>query len=280
MAITKLLPTQWKAAFNHISVHDKANMYTDVSSSTYSIIKLTGLSIFDVEDFYLGGFEKNKIPAGSEVTGYAVRIKIANLHGKVSTAGISMYHGVGGSIDGGAIIPGTTLTNVEPGTLTLPTDGVDWDVINSLVQSGNLYIHIPIETLANNDGGIGVYGAEIEVTYTPPKKYVTGRRLQRFWDNAKNYIDTEIPTNVSDLTNDAGYLTSHQDISGKADKSEIPTKVSDLQNDAGYLTQHQSLADYALKSEIPTVTNDFTDDYKDKVDSLWEDYQDAITALG
>ena len=33
-------------------------------------------------------------------------------------------------------------------------------------------------------------------------------------------------------------------------------------------------------NKIPTVTNDFTDDYKNKVESLWEDYQDAITALG
>ena len=33
-------------------------------------------------------------------------------------------------------------------------------------------------------------------------------------------------------------------------------------------------------NKIPTVTNDFTDDYKNKVDSLWEDYQDALTALG
>lgn len=31
----------------------------------------------------------------------------------------------------------------------------------------------------------------------------------------------DIPTNVSELTNDAGYLTQHQDISGKADKDEI-----------------------------------------------------------
>lgn len=44
------------------------------------------------------------------------------------------------------------------------------------------------------------------------------------------------PTKVSDFTNDAGYLTEHQDISGKADRSEIPTKVSQLQNDSGYLT--------------------------------------------
>ena len=40
------------------------------------------------------------------------------------------------------------------------------------------------------------------------------------------------------------------------------------------------MSNYALKSEIPTVTNDFTDGYKDKVNSLWEDYQDALTALG
>ena len=46
------------------------------------------------------------------------------------------------------------------------------------------------------------------------------------------------PTKVSDFTNDAGYLTEHQDISGKADKSEIPTKVSQLQNDSGYLTSY------------------------------------------
>lgn len=41
-----------------------------------------------------------------------------------------------------------------------------------------------------------------------------------------------------------------------------------------------AMSNYALKSEIPTVTNDFTNDYKNKVDSLWEDYQDALTALG
>ncbi len=104
---------------------------------------------------------------------------------------------------------------------------------------------------------------------------------------------TEVPEKVSDLTNDAGYLTQHQDISGKQDKltfdnvpkaysdnpvksggvynamhimegdisslendmvtvrfeigtkankTELPTKVSDLTNDAGYLTQHQDIS--------------------------------------
>ena len=32
---------------------------------------------------------------------------------------------------------------------------------------------------------------------------------------------------------------------------EVPTKVSELENDAGYLTEHQSLAEYAKKTDIP-----------------------------
>ena len=36
------------------------------------------------------------------------------------------------------------------------------------------------------------------------------------------YAKTEdIPTKTSELTNDSGFLTQHQDISGKADKSEL-----------------------------------------------------------
>ena len=37
-------------------------------------------------------------------------------------------------------------------------------------------------------------------------------------------------------------------IGTKADKTDIPTKVSELENDSGYLTEHQDLSSYALKS--------------------------------
>ena len=37
---------------------------------------------------------------------------------------------------------------------------------------------------------------------------------------------------------------------GKANVSDIPTNVSELTNDSGYLTSHQSLADYATKQEV------------------------------
>lgn len=40
------------------------------------------------------------------------------------------------------------------------------------------------------------------------------------------------------------YLTSHQSLAGYAKTSQIPTKVSQLTNDSGFLTSHQSLAGY------------------------------------
>ena len=60
----------------------------------------------------------------------------------------------------------------------------------------------------------------------------------------------ELPTKVSDLTNDAGYLTEHQDLSDYATKEELPTKVSELENDVPYLTEHQDLSDYAEKDYV------------------------------
>ena len=41
-------------------------------------------------------------------------------------------------------------------------------------------------------------------------------------------------------------------IGSKANKTDIPTKVSELENDSGYLTEHQDLSEYAKKTEIPT----------------------------
>ena len=45
------------------------------------------------------------------------------------------------------------------------------------------------------------------------------------------------------------FLIEHQDISGKADISDIPTKVSDLPNDAGYITSND-LPDFLTSSDI------------------------------
>lgn len=91
-------------------------------------------------------------------------------------------------------------------------------------------------------------------------------------------VNIEVPVNISDLNNDAGYLTD-QDISGKADKASlaavatsgnyndlnnkpnIPSKTSELQNDSGYLTEHQDISGKADKSELAKVAT--TGEYSD-----------------
>ena len=73
--------------------------------------------------------------------------------------------------------------------------------------------------------------------------------------------DINIPTNLSELVNDEGFITSSA-LQPYAKKTEIPTKVSDLTNDSGFIDS-SALTDYALKSEIPTVptkTSDLTND--------------------
>ena len=70
---------------------------------------------------------------------------------------------------------------------------------------------------------------------------------------------SSIPTKVSQLTNDKGYLTQHQDLSAYAKTSAIPTKVSQLTNDSNYVSKTNADSTYAkatdLTSEITRATN-------------------------
>lgn len=92
-------------------------------------------------------------------------------------------------------------------------------------------------------------------------------------------VEGKIPTKVSQLDNDKGYLTEHQDLShlatkdelnGKQDKIEdleairqgasrtIPTKTSELDNDSGFLTEHQDISNLATREEVNKVSADFS----------------------
>ena len=70
-------------------------------------------------------------------------------------------------------------------------------------------------------------------------------------ETARNEIENlrgEIPINVSELNNDAGYLTEHQDISHLALKSEIP-EVPSIEG----LATEQYVNDAIANIEIPEV---------------------------
>ena len=117
----------------------------------------------------------------------------------------------------------------------------------------------------------------------------------------ENSIANSIPKKTSQLINDSGFLTEHQDISGKADKSYVDSKLALKQNkltagenitiegnvisavvpslsgyateqwveNQGYLTEHQSLANYYTKDEVYDA---------DEVDDLLDEKQHVLTA--
>lgn len=77
-----------------------------------------------------------------------------------------------------------------------------------------------------------------------PSEYVTESEL-----TAKKYL-TSVPSEYITETelNAKGYLTQHQDLSSYAKKTEVPTKVSQLTNDSGYLTAVPS--EYVTETEL------------------------------
>ena len=60
----------------------------------------------------------------------------------------------------------------------------------------------------------------------------------------------DIPTKVSSLINDSGFITSTA-LAPYLKKTELPTNVSAFTNDSGYLI-NSDLAPYALASSLPT----------------------------
>lgn len=181
----------------------------------------------------------------------------------------------------------SVLGDDQPGSKVAPKNGAYSNAIVYYEANGAVYIYssegIPVETNISDAELLG----EI-------------KRL------AEEKADkTEIPTKLSQLLNDTGYITRTVDdlanyytktvtnglLSGKADKTELPTKLSQLLNDTGYITRTvANLTNYYTKSatngllsgkadknQIPTKTSQLTNDsgYITGINN-----SDVINALG
>ena len=95
----------------------------------------------------------------------------------------------------------------------------------------------------------------IDTDATPPSKTVSWDEIE----NKPNLADVATSGDYNDLSNKPTIpsiegLASETYVNEKVAAiviPEVPTKVSELENDKGYLTEHQSLAEYAKKTEIP-----------------------------
>ena len=146
-------------------------------------------------------------------------------------------------------------------------------------DAGYLTEHQPIKTI-NGQSLIGTGDIEIGTGGTIDlSNYYTTAQTVNLVESAVTRVEGEIPTvptSNTAFTNDAGYLTEHQSLSGyateqwvldkhyitgvdlsdyatKAEIPVVPTSNTAFTNDAGYLTEHQSLTAYSTTSEVNTL---------------------------
>lgn len=136
--------------------------------------------------------------------------------------------------------------------------GAGWTTPSNMADNGHLYTwdwmqsaYFPANVKAttfigNVNGDVNGYtiGASVPAN-------------AKFTDTVYTHPSTHPASMITGLSTVAT-SGSYNDLS---DKPTIPTKVSALQNDAGYLTQHQSLAAYVKSSELKAVAK--TGSYND-----------------
>ena len=88
---------------------------------------------------------------------------------------------------------------------------------------------------------------------------------------------TDIPSNVSSLINDSGYITSAA-LTPYLKKTELPTNVSVFTNDAGYLVK-KDLAPYALTANVPTKVSQLVNDSKYVVQSAADAISEEVASI-
>lgn len=89
-----------------------------------------------------------------------------------------------------------------------------------------------------------------------------------------NYTDLKVNSSGGggDLSNYYTKGETDSQIKKSVDKIKVPTKVSELSNDAGYLTQHQDISNLATKSEVSAVES--------KIPAAYELPTASATTLG
>lgn len=73
---------------------------------------------------------------------------------------------------------------------------------------------------------------------------------------AANPIEESDPTVSEWAKQTEKPIYTASEVGALPDTTKIPFKTSDLQNDSGFLTEHQDLSGYALKEEIPKLASD------------------------
>lgn len=205
---------------------------------------------------------KNYISIGDVKLIYDATNKALKIDGNIyATGGISAYGASSVSGGGGLNVSVISYANILKGSY------VDTDLTSIPNAYSIKALSNRIDNIATELGGLNLSWNNITgkpTTFTPSAH-------KHKWADITDRI-----TKVSQLTNDAGYLTTHQSLAGYATQAWV--------NDKGYITSsgsitgnaatatHASSADYIRSNNLPAPANNTVKAYKDSLIKFFKDF--------
>lgn len=104
---------------------------------------------------------------------------------------------------------------------------------------------------------------------------ISGAVEEYFASNPIEETDPTVPAWAKEQ-NKPSYTA--QEVGALPNTTKIPSKTSDLQNDSGFLTEHQDLSGYALKSEVPKSASDVGADASGTAENKVSEHNASDTA--
>lgn len=141
--------------------------------------------------------------------------------------------------------------------------------LSSLVNAHSLQIAEFVKDISNNEATIKNLEEELTSTDKElsskiefilatiegiKESYATQADLQK----ELSVVKQEIQKHIKDISVAIESCATEDYVDNKINSIKIPTKLSELNNDVGFLKEHQDLTDYAKKSEIPDVSRFIT----------------------
>lgn len=165
MATIRLVPSAYSVSnSNYLSVSSASNMYNNTDNDTYATVTNSRSSTSSYY-FYLKGFNFDDVPSDATINSFTVKIKVRE-SGVTTSSSYMMYlcDGTSALSDYASTMPSTSVNTI---TFTVSSS---WETLKS--YGSDLAIRINCRRASRNTTAyLYVYGAEIEVDYTPSVTY-------------------------------------------------------------------------------------------------------------
>lgn len=141
-------------------------------------------------------------------------------------------------------------------TQSLPSsnDGKIYILLGYMYSATSMELVLEHPVFEYRDGSVGLYNPSY--TISDVDDLLDSKSDINHTHTVSNITDfPTVPTKTSDLTNDSGYLTSHQDITGKEDKSNKVANWSSTVTDTNYPTEKLVKNSLDNKASSTDLTN-------------------------